>query len=285
MKTYLVPIDFSPNADHAAVFAIAMAASQQAKIVFFHITSTLVPTSAPLGTYEKRVSEVVEQHTQKLSMHVQGLFREQQIKHKPEIELVVKESIVLADALADYVAHTPVTMVVMGTKGENNLSSKLFGSNTSNFIRKSLRPVLAIPSNYSYKTIKHIAVATDLEHPDRDVEKVIEIAKMFEAAVDLFYIYPVFPPNVDIEKLDNDLILSDLRTQFDYQNIHLHFVHTDSDNDVAGGIDQFVKAYKPQLLVMYRHQRTWWEKLLDSSYTEEEALQANVPFLSIPISK
>jgi nucleotide-binding universal stress UspA family protein len=283
MKTFLVPIDFSANADHAASFAIALAVSYDAKIIFFHTTSTLVPTSAPLGVYEKTLSEVAEQKTLQLSMHVQEVFRNQHIKNKPQFELVVKESITLVDALADYIAHTPVSMVIMGTRGETNLTTKLFGSNTSNLIRKSLRPVLAIPANHSYKHIKHIAVATDLEHPEKDIEKIIDLAKLFGATIDLMYIYPVFPPNIDIESFDNDLVLTNLREKFDYPNIQLHFVYTDSDNDVAKGINLFVKAYKPQLLVMYRHQRTWWEKLLDSSYSEQEALETNIPLLTIPI--
>jgi hypothetical protein len=54
-----------------------------------------------------------------------------------------------------------VNMVVMGTKGETNLASKMMGSITESMIRHSRVPVLALPPGEDKDSLEHIVIASD----------------------------------------------------------------------------------------------------------------------------
>jgi nucleotide-binding universal stress UspA family protein len=119
-----------------------------------------------------------------------------------------------------------------------------------------------------------------LENVEDELAQFIDIVKNFKATLELVYIYPVFPPNIDIATFDNDNFLYELTKRFDYDKINLHFVHTNGDNEVAEGMNLFVAAYKPSLLVMHTHHRDLFSKFFNSSITEEISMKTKLPLLA-----
>lgn len=286
MKHILIPTDFSNNAKHAIIFGLAMALDLKASVTFFHMTSLLVPTSAPLGHYEKQVAHNIELKTAELKAHTKEFYEVLGIvEQELPTNYVVVDGLAFADQVAAYVHKNHTDLIIMGTKGETGVESIIFGSNTSNLIAKSECAVLAIPTDYHYSKVKRIAFATTLEHVEKDIAEFIEIVKNFKASLELVYIYPTFPPNIDIATFDNDGFIEKLSKKFNYDKINLHFVHTNNDNEVVEGMNLFVTAYKPSLLVMNTHKRNLFDRFFNSSITEEVAMKTKLPLLALKSTK
>lgn len=54
-----------------------------------------------------------------------------------------------------------IDLVVMGTQGATGAGDVLFGTNTIHVIKKAASPILAVPSEFTYKTPKRILFPTD----------------------------------------------------------------------------------------------------------------------------
>jgi nucleotide-binding universal stress UspA family protein len=283
MKHILIPTDFSANAQHAAIFGVQIAVAQQAKITFFHLSNFAGSiNAAPTGDYSAEIKDNIEENKLKLQNFSKAVYKELAITSSQiPTEHVVIEGFAFADQVAVYAEKHHVDMIILGTRGQTGIKSVLFGSNTSTLIGKSPCSVLAIPENCKYDQIKYIAFATTLENTEKAVDGLIDYVKLFNASLQLFYIYPSFPANINVETFDNHALVEGLSKKFDYHNISLYFEHTSKENDVQIGINQFVRAYKPSMLAIYTHERTWLDKLLNASITESIALQTELPLLAL----
>jgi nucleotide-binding universal stress UspA family protein len=267
------------------IFGISMALDVGASITFYHLTTTLTPTSAPLGTYEKEIAQNIADKTQKVKESVQEMYQIFDIQAQQiPTNYVIAEGFALADHISNYVTNHAIDLVIMGTKGETNLSSLVFGSNTSNVIAKTACPVLAIPADYQYKKTTKIAFATNLENIEPELNVFMELVKRMDASLELFYIYPTFPKSIDLQNFDNDTFVENLRKKYAYPKINLHFVHTSNENEEIEGINLFITAYKPAMLIMHTHTRSLLDKFLNPSITEDVATKIHIPLLSFKTS-
>src|SRR5205085_5245353 len=79
--------------------------------------------------------------------------------------------------------------VVMGTHRYSSLDRFFLGSTTLYTAKHLQNPVLVIPSNATYKPIKKIALATDLEDIyNRPVHEIETIINLFNAELEIFYV-------------------------------------------------------------------------------------------------
>jgi nucleotide-binding universal stress UspA family protein len=283
MENILIPTDFSTNAHHAAIFGVQVALATQSKVTFFHLdTFTGSITAAPTGDYKEEIKTHLAASEQNLRDFTKKVYETLGVTEaKIPTSYVIVEGIAFADQVAVFAKKNRVDLIVLGTRGQTGLKTVLFGSNASSLISKSPCPVLAIPEKCKYEQIKYIAFATTLENTEKSVAGLIDYVKLFEASLQLFYIYPCFPANIDVPSFDNHGFVADLRKKFDYEKIRIYFEHTSKENDVQVGINQFVRAYKPSMLALYTHERTWLDKLLNASITESIALEIEIPLLAL----
>ncbi len=283
MKHILIPTDFSAHAEQAAIFGVGVALSQEATITFFHLDSFVGSVSAaPTGDYKAEIQAHVAESTTKLQHFAKKVYGLMGVAEgKIPTNYVVVEGIAFADQASVYAKKHHIDLIVLGTKGQTGLATAIFGSNASSLISKAHCPVLAIPAKCKYEHINYIAFATTLENTEKAVAGVIDFVRLFKCSLQLFYIYPCFPANINLDTFDNHALVADLRKKFDYEKIRLYFQHTSKENDVQGGINEFLRVYKPSMLALYTHERTWLEKILNASVTESIALQIELPLLAL----
>jgi nucleotide-binding universal stress UspA family protein len=76
--------------------------------------------------------------------------------------------------------------------------------------------------------------------------------------------------------------LSQLHKENNYDKINLHFIKTPLDNEPITGIRQFIKSYKPDMLVMCHKPRGLFDKLLmDSGATTAVIKTSPIPILAL----
>lgn len=279
MKTILVPTDFSDNALKAMRYAICFAQTTGSRLVFFRATDTIVPETAPVHLYHELVNSDIEENTAELRQQVEHAYSLSGITPAADSYALCVEYGAFKNMIHVAIEKHRADLIIMGTQGASGLKRVFFGSNTANLFSEVDIPVLAVPANTPVETITKIGYASDLTNFGDELAKIVEFARIFNAAIDLFHVYPVYPQLVDVTKFDKTQVLDMLTAKFNYNNLHILFIETEYDNDVIAGIEQYVAQEKPSLLAMFTHERSWFDKLFNPSISESLAFRTKIPLL------
>lgn len=129
----LIAHDFSPNADAAFVYALALAQDQQAEL---HLVHVIEPPRADLPF----TADLIEEAHRKLR---QAMPDDAQLWSK--VTKVLRAGQPYGEVLAYAVAHE-IDLICIGKHGAGGGLLALFGSNTERVLRQSPCPVLVTPA-------------------------------------------------------------------------------------------------------------------------------------------
>lgn len=266
--TLLVPTDFSASAKAAAQYAAQLAVQIQARVILLSVVE--MDTSETVLSNWKKLEQ---QLTRTALRNLEKLIGE--LKDTAGSKLVVAGDVTfgipMSEAIARYADEQKVNMIVMGTKGATGLKKILKGSNTTRLMDISPVPVIAIPAKAGYTGMKKLVYATDLKHVKEEIRILSRMASLFESEIMVFHCVPANSPARQDRKLEPELI-----EYAQYGNISYHQVKSD---DVGMAIAGFIDTSKADMLVMFTHERDFYEKLLGRSVTRAMAFQSRVPLL------
>ena len=279
MKTIIIPTDFSDNASMAVNLALRINQETPCRFVFVNVSQPEIPVNLTGQQHSEAIDNFIVVKKDELQKYVEKLG----VKSSPKREIfyIVRVSPLVAESLAEVAKQYNADFIIMGTTGASGLKKVFFGSNASNAIQNSEIPVIAVPASYQGGKIEEIALATDLVNAELKIAKVIDFARLFEAKLQLVHVYPNYPEMIKLDTFPNRKFIEELRVKLDYENMELFFMHTDSENDVHRGLKDFVRVYKPDMMVMFTHKRSFWDKIFDGSRTEEVVYTTQVPLLAI----
>lgn len=268
----LVPTDFSKLSKVGANYAIQLAKKIGAEVVLFHVAHFETP---PL-THMMSIADVIKENViQDLTDRCLQL-QEELHTLAPEVPIAIQvvEGGPLEDQIESYARDHAVDWIVMGTKGASGFQKMIFGSQAYAVMNKSSLPVILIPEHARFKNWENIVYASDLIHPEEELKKLMPIARLFNARIHLLH---VLPPHAtqswDVVKLQNALIQS-----FKYEKINLH---VSQHSEVMEEIDDFIADQQAELVVLFTHEFTFFEKIFKKSLTREIAFHTWVPLLSM----
>jgi nucleotide-binding universal stress UspA family protein len=279
MKTIIIPTDFSDNASLAVNLALRINQEAPCRFVFVNVSQPEIPVNLTGQQHSEAIDNFIVVKKDELQKYIEKLG----VKSSPKREIfyVVRVSPLVSESVAEIAKQYNADFIIMGTTGASGLKKVFFGSNASNTIQNSEIPVIAVPANYQGGKIQEIALATDLVNADTKIAKVIDFARLFEAKLQLVHVYPNYPEMIKLDTFPNRQFIKELREKLNYDNMELFFMHTDSENDVHRGLKEFVRVYKPDMMVMFTHKRSFWDKIFDGSRTEEVVYTTQVPLLAI----
>ena len=142
-KKILFCTDFSENADWAFTYALTLAKTFQAKLLFLHVTPQPVhPEQLTIYLSEEKLEEIKISQKKDLDvnltthyLHKMDDFKDFQInviEGEPFLEILQRAK------------KESVDLIVMGTHGRTGLDHVLFGSTAERVVRKAPCPVLTI---------------------------------------------------------------------------------------------------------------------------------------------
>jgi nucleotide-binding universal stress UspA family protein len=163
----------------------------------------------------------------------------------------------------------------MGTQGATGLGKLFLGSITYSVIKQTEIPVLAIPSEYVFKTIDKIVFATDYEgiSNKKTLTPLFDLANIFDAKVLMFHAIEAKEPIA--------AYIEELQVWKTEKNFH-HVKHTNSIatcEDVTQGIMEFADENDASIIAMIPHSYNFFTNLIHKSKTKEIALESKVPLL------
>src|SRR5690606_15082254 len=140
-------------------------------------------------------------------------------------------------------------------------------------INKSPLPVIAVPVAYQTKAISHFVYASDLDSLENEIDQIMRLAKPLQAKVEILNFSFPFEIDRNKEKLADFVKSSKYPIAFNIQKND--FKHSLVENIVAATGQSL-----PSLLIMFTNQkRSFFEKLLFSSNSEDVAFDTKVPLL------
>jgi nucleotide-binding universal stress UspA family protein len=271
MFRILIPTDFSPTANTAALYAIEIARQfKDVELNFFHC----IETSEVSNSMVHKVEDILlKQAETELKSFVENYAE----NIKPGIHF--QYDIVLgmvSDEILSKIKNNHTDLVVMGTTGAGGLKRLFMGSNAANVVENIKDcPVIVVPENTKPKGIKKITYATDLEGLKSEAPMVIAFARLFDAKLDIIHITQ---DEEELKRIDPTKKAYELVIENNYAAISFN---QEVNLDVLEGIEQYAINTKANIVAMFARRKSYFDSLF-KSYTKEMAFHAHMPLLIIP---
>lgn len=272
MKKILVTTDFSSNSKAGLRFAIQLAKQEKVKLTFFHSYYIMRPTSwndVKFAAYEKGELKKIQARFEKF---VRAVYRGAHTAIK-KVECVLSESVLVDSNIIDYAKLYNYDYICISTRGAGKFK-RIFGTNTSNVIKNSEVPVLAVPHRYRSNKIQSVLYASDLIDLDKELIKVLAFTKTLKPSIELLHFD--FPQEIAAKQK----IMNEAKKKYSKQKIKLHLEDINLAKDFTANIESAVKRSKPSLLIMFHHKnKDIFDKIFVPSYSAEYSFDAKIPML------
>jgi nucleotide-binding universal stress UspA family protein len=280
MKTILIPIDFSANADHAAEYGYNLAKLIEANVVLCNAVT--IPAEMPQAGMVAWPMEEYDMLMQGSSDDLEAEKNRLQEKHietefKPNIDCVSDVGYV-TDVVNGVAATHHIDMIVMGVHGSNGLNQFLLGNHARGLIDAVSKPLMLIPKETPVGPIKKIAFATDFNKIEADLEfiyQLIPLAKTLNAEILITHVYKESDDHKKYEKA-MERFITELSNKADYPNIYYRIITNDS---AEAGLDWICEHGQIDVLAMVHRPHSFFDSLLKGSHTKRMSNRVGVPLL------
>lgn len=272
MVNILVPTDFSELSKVAIRYAVKMSNQINGNVTLLHVITNIVePIHSDL---RQRIKSVERDLMEKAEEDFLPILKEAAKYNKASAPVVhkIQKGQSFSRALIQFAKKNRSGLIVMGTRGASGVTKYILGSNTVSVLDDSHIPVLAVPEDAEFKTFKNIVYASDLKHLEKEVKVMLPYLKIFDSTLHVLH---VTEKKKEIEQLQ-DKIKASLK-KADYRK---STATVQAGKKIDTTIDSFVHQLRADLVSMFTHKKSFYQKLFDRSITKEMAFQSKVPLLA-----
>lgn len=263
--------DFSPLSKVAMNYAVKMAANLSAEFTILNIVRLegIPKANLKLRQIEKNIAAISQEEGARLVKEITS-----QIKGNYTIQFKAIRAHTVAEMVRKYIDKNQTNMVVMGLQGASALKKARLGGTTVSVIDVCKVPVMAIPELAKYRNMEHIVYASDLKHAQKELEIIVEFARIFGSAVHMIHVAPVMDKKLEASKN----LVEEIINEMSYDKLDFQLI---LDDDVTTAIDGYIKKTKADLLTTFTHKLSLEEKLFGRSVTRKLAYQGTIPLLAV----
>lgn len=264
MESIIVATDFSAIADNAVHYAAEALKVSNGKMILFHLYKISTATANSLIS-TNALDEMIEMKKLKFKAYAKSLSN----KYSIQTETVVRTGDFLEE-IEKTAKEYQSTLLVLGMP-EKSFEQDLLGNTTTASIYKLKFPILSIPESARFSDIQHILFACDVTRGIHGsiLATVKEYAKLFNAAVEVFYVGKAIM-NIKAQK---NLHQGLEGVDFTYKTV--------SSDSVIRAIQQEAVDSGADLLIMTPHKYGFWSSIIHRSKTRAMASNGKIPLLSI----
>lgn len=269
MKNILVLTDFSKAATNAAHYAARMAFSLKANILLLHIYEIPVTFSeVPVVINQEQIIIDAEAQLNVLTRELETIT-----KGSVSINAHVKIGIFYSK-LEAICKHLHPYAVIMGSQGSTAADRFLFGGHTVYAIKHLKWPVIAVPVEASFHSIKQIGLACDLETMivKLPIDEISMLIHDFHAQLHILNIgkQSTFNPELIINAEHLEEQLKEFTPEF-------HFL---SGGDIDTAIINFAEKTSLDLLIVLPKRHSLLDRMIHHSHTRKLVLHSHVPVMT-----
>jgi nucleotide-binding universal stress UspA family protein len=265
----VVPTDFSAPAEQALNYAIELAKKTKASITLLHINQVaMVDASMPAETYQFLVKEIEEMTKEGMDKLAKKLLIPSGIAYTTETRYGF-----VSEEICEIAKKDEADLIIMGTTGASGAAEILIGSNAASVVAKSAVPVLVIPKDLNFKEYTRIVYATDYNEPEFPaLMRLIYFAELFDCPLDVIHVKSDADKYFNIE---NNFFKKN-KANITYPNIH--YIQLEK-GDIIQSINHYVEENHGDLLVMAKHNRSFFDRLFHRSLSKKMAYHTKIPLL------
>ena len=282
-KKILLPTDFSKNSWNALVYALNLYKDEECT---FYLLNVFQLYDFPSDTIRDADPGDVEYEKEKKKSEsgLESLLDGIKMRNGPSnhhFEIISKYNKVI-DAVRETVKEKGIEFLIMGTKGENNPKTTLYGSNAVDVIEKVQNcPVLVLPPdiNFDNKDNNEIVFATNFKtlYNHHELDYLVDIAKRSKTAVRVLYVQG--SDKLSSVQEDNKKVLSDHLEEVVYT------FHTLTNIKVAEGIHSFIESRGSGMLALVNKKHGFFSSIFSKSLVKEIGQKPQVPVLILHVLK
>lgn len=274
MKKILLPTDFSENSYNAIEYAVQLFAHEDC---VFYLLNTYTPILYDneylvYSATQPTLTEIYKKNSVNGLNRILRRIKKHHDNEKHEFKKISSFNL-LNDEIKKIVKEKEIDLIVMGTKGATGADEILFGTHTVHAMKKSVCPLLAIPSHFDFKEPKDILFPSDYEEGVESLLNIVqEIATTHESTVHLLHVY--FDPALTEEQ---EHTKKQLGTLFEK-----HHYYSFAEKSLPKAVHEFQEENPVDLLVMMNNKHSFFENLLFRPVISDIGFHLKIPFLVIP---
>ena len=271
MKTFLVAIDFSRNAEHALEYALMFAKKLNAGIYLLWVDNTVSDESV-IDTIEGDLRREKKSYMSELIAKYEPQLKGNKIKvlfKKGKVYQEVNKAARQIDA----------DLIFVGTHGVSGFEQYWVGSNTYRIVTQAPCPVVSIRSDFKIEdTVKKILLPIDSSlETKQKLPFACQIALMFKAVIHLLVVYNT-PLNVIRKRIDK--IPEEAAKCMVEGDVNYVLERLEADN-VASSILKYAESLNVDLITIMTDQGTTTANKFLGPYSQQLINNSPIPIMSL----
>lgn len=272
-RRILLPTDFSKNAQNAIDYAIELYKNEVCEFYILN-TYSIEPFAMELTT-ERDLQKSKKKSISGLVKILKKLTTTNASEnHNFQI---ISECGSLIDNLKVLVDKHDIYMVIMGTKGDTDSRTEIYGSQTVLAMEKIRNcPVLAIPAKVNFKELTEIVFPTDYKahFKRREFQYLVDIAKISGASIRVLYVIDK-DEDLDKDQRLNQKLLKDYFVGLE------HSFHTLHDIEVQTALNSFIESRGSNMVAFINKKHSFFSYLLSKPMVKGLGSHSTIPVLAL----
>ena len=275
-RKILLPTDFSINAWHAIRYALELYKNEVCAFYIlnafnskgYFIDSLMVPEPGE-GKYEATKLKSEKGLTKVLDMLM--FSDDGNPKHSFNTISVFNNPL---EAIKSVVEEKDIEIVIMGTRGETNSKSVMYGSNAINVMEKIRNcPVLVVPLKAEHVRPEEIVFPTSYKthFKRRELNYLIDIAKRCDASIRILHVLE--DDELNNKQINNKKLLEEYFNGLDYS------FHVMSYMSVPVAINCFVESRESDMVAFINKKHAFFGSILSQPLVKDLGSHSKIPML------
>lgn len=277
MKTILVPVDFSSPAKNAALYALKIAEQLRfSRIVFYNAYQAPPIINEPTTMPSIPILDI--ETLKDISRESMKHFQESMIEFYPaDIKVEhLSEYADLAGNINEICEKTNAELIVLGITGTSRIEEVLMGSTAINVAKNTKIPVIIVPSDASFTSIKNIVLACDFKKVV-ETTPVAPIKSILDSTDALLHVLNVTESDKEVsnEMVGQKKLLNSL---FEEYEPTFHFI---KNEDFITAINDFVEVNHIDMIITIPKKHGFLSGLFKERHTKKLAFHSHVALMYI----
>ena len=279
MKTYLVPVDFSKAATHAAEFAAALSHQTEVQHIillnayYVSMYETMLPNPDMVLVREEEIEQNAADRLEKLEEFKVKLSKK--VRPGVEISTHLNRSHLLRAVVENAISKN-ADLVILGSRGNSSNDDAKIGSHVISVSKACPVPVIVVPPVYHIENINRVVVACDFKKVTETAPLASLMKLLNRKKFDLLVVNidnKAGNKTGDAEKSAEGTALYDALKHHDPK---YYFIN---QTDIINGILYFAKEHGAQIVIALPHKYSFLQSLMHTSVSQQLLESAAVPVL------
>ncbi len=254
----IIPTDFSDNAYKAIAYVYDNFKHEELEIALIHSIKQPATSSGVMLRLDDLMMKDAERDMALLMSRIEE-------KYGDNPEVIIRHGY-LKDWVEQVARVIAPDLIVMGTKGESDIASKLLGSVTESIIRTSKIPVLAIPASSQERPVSRVVISTakDTLTSAPFIERFINHIHFAKGKLEVLRVlqseHDKAPKSIKLEL--KEIPVSTIRNE-----------------NIVDGINDYLAGSEVDILCLYHSHSTRLDYLFNRSVTKTICAKVQLPLL------